>query len=249
MKTKNLFLYSLLLAFGLLLINCENPDEPTPQGQPKVLIFSKTAGFRHGNIETGIQAIKKLGQENDFTVVATEDADRLNDDSLQYYVVIIFLNTTGDILNAQQQIAMENFIRSGKGFVGIHSATDTEYDWAWYGELVGAYFNGHPAIQEAKLPVKIRDHISTRHLPAVWERRDEWYNFKNIQNDIKVLIEIDEASYQGGTHDKNHPIAWYREFDGGRSFYTAGGHTNESFSEPDFLQHIHGGILYAMGGK
>lgn len=214
----------------------------------KVLIFSKTEGFRHSSIPAGIAAIEQLGADNDFIVEATEDASVFTFEQLQQYEAIIFLSTTGDVLNPNQQDAFERYIRSGGGFVGIHAASDTEYNWPWYGQLVGAYFDSHPAIQTATIEVADRIHPSTKHLPEYWERTDEWYNYtKNPRGQVHVLATLDESSYNGGNMGYDHPIAWMHEFDGGRSWYTGGGHTEESYSEPAFLEHILGGIMYASG--
>src|SRR5689334_13214358 len=122
------------------------PTSLASQG-PRILVFSKTAGFRHDSISDGVAAIRQLGQQNNFDVDATEDASLLNGANLSRYQAIVFLSTTGDILDSAQQSSVEQYIRNGGGFVGVHSATDTEYDWEWYGGLVGAYFQDHPAIQ------------------------------------------------------------------------------------------------------
>jgi type 1 glutamine amidotransferase len=216
------------------------------QDKPKVLVFSKTAGYHHASITNGNLALIKLGVENGFDVDTTADANWFTKDRLKKYPVVVFLNTTGDVLNNEQQSVFENYIHSGGSYVGIHSATDTEFDWPWYGKLAGAYFVNHPQQQEAVLNIENNDHPSTKHLPKQWKRKDEWYNFKNISNDIKVLITIDEKSYQGGTNGNFHPIAWFHEFEGGRAFYTELGHTVELYSDPLFLQHLLGGIQYAM---
>lgn len=213
-----------------------------------VLVFSKTLGFRHASIPAGIAAIKSLGRKYNFTVAATEDANVFTDASLAKYRVVVFLNTTGDILNAKQQSAFERFIRKGRGFVGIHAATDTEYDWGWYGRLVGTYFANHPQIQQATVNVTNRTHLSTQKLPDKWIRTDEWYNFRdNPSRRVNVLAKLDESTYSGGTMGKNHPIAWYHRYDGGRAWYTGMGHTSETYSEPLFLEHILGGIRWAAG--
>jgi uncharacterized protein len=161
---------------------------------------------------------------------------------------VVFLSTTGNVLDDQQQAAFEQYIRSGGGFVGVHAATDTEYDWPWYGRLVGAYFKSHPATQDASLDIVDSKHISTKHLPKRWTRKDEWYNFKWVSDSIHVLITIDETSYTGRRMDTTyHPMAWYHKYDGGRAFYTELGHTDESFTTDTlFLQHLLGGIKYAM---
>ena len=187
--------------------------------------------------------------ENKFGVDTTVDAGKFTSKNLKQYAAIVFLNTTGDVLNAGQQATFEQYIKSGGGYVGIHAATDTEYEWPWYGKLAGAYFINHPKIQMATLNVVNRNTIATKHLPSVWKRKDEWYNFKDISKDIKVLITIDETSYEGGKNAPNHPMAWYHDFDGGRSFYTELGHVDESYSDPLYLQHLLGGIQYAIGIK
>jgi len=215
----------------------------------KVLVFSKTAGFRHGSIETGIEAIQKLGTENQFIVEATEDSNYFTEEKLNQYATVIFLNTTGDILNNVQQAEFERYIQAGGGFVGIHAATDTEYDWPWYNKLVGAYFNGHPKIQDATLNTIDKSHESTNFMDDTWTKKDEWYNFKDINENINILIEIDEKSYEGGTNGDHHPISWYHDFDGGRSFYTEMGHTNETYENPVFLTHLLGGIKYTLAKK
>ncbi|CAH0995579.1 hypothetical protein EMA8858_01702 [Emticicia aquatica] len=216
----------------------------------RVLVFSKTKGWKHSCIPFSIKAIQKLGQENSFMVDTTTNSALFSDQNLQKYQAVIFNNTTGDVLNNEQQAAFERYIQASGGFVGIHSATDTEYAWPWYGELVGAYFGSHPNnsnIRKASIDVTDNQHISTAHLPARWERTDEWYSFKYFYHGIKPLAFLDENTYEGGTNGGNHPIAWFHEYDGGRAFYTANGHTDESYSEPLYLQHLLGGIKYAIG--
>jgi cytochrome c len=231
-----------ILFLSVVLFSCNKRS-----GKPRILVFSKTAGFRHSSIPAGKVAIMKLGEQNGFLVDTTEDASYFVEDSLKNYSAVVFLNTTLNVLNNLQEADFQRYIQSGGGFVGVHAATDTEYDWGWYGRLVGGYFNGHPATQQAKLNVVDQTHISTKHLPKEWTRTDEWYNFKKLNKDVKVLITIDEKSYQGGTNGDTHPMAWYHEFDGGRSFYTELGHTDESFAEENYLKHLLGGIQYAIG--
>ncbi len=169
------------------------------------------------------------------------------EDTLKKYATLIFLSSTGNLLEGNHETALERYIQSGGGFVGIHAASDAEYDWGWYGRMVGAYFMSHPHQQQAKLIIKDKNHPSTEGLPDTWTRTDEWYNFKKISNDIHVLITIDEKSYEGGKNGDVHPMAWYHEFDGGRVFYTELGHTEESYADPVYLKHILGGIKYAIG--
>ncbi len=218
--------------------------------QKKILVFSKTAGFRHTvAIAEGKKYITDFGKANKFGVDTTESSDVFTADNLKKYVAVVFLNTTGNVLNDQQQQAFEQFIRNGGGYVGLHSAADTEYDWPWFGELNGAYFKSHPRQQEAVFNIVDNNNIATAHLPKVWKRFDELYNFKWIGTDLHVLITIDENSYTGGGNGEDHPMAWYHEFDGGRAFYTALGHDNKSWEDPLYRQHVLGGIQYAMGAN
>jgi cytochrome c len=219
---------------------------------PRVLVFSKTAGFRHSSIETGIAAIRKLGKENGFAVDATEDASVFTERGLKPYRAVVFMSTTGDVLDPQQQDAFQRYIQAGGGWVGVHSATDTEYDWPWYGRLAGAWFTSHPGnpnVRKGTFRVLDSTHVSTRGLPARWEREDEFYNYKNISTDLHVLVDIDETSYEGGTNGANHPMSWYHELDGGRAWYTNMGHTEATYAEPLFQKHLLGGIRWAMGDR
>lgn len=212
-----------------------------------VLVFFETKGYYHESIPTGVAAIQLLGQQHNFMVDTSRTSDPFTDDQLAKYDAVIFLSTTQDVLNEEEQAAFQRFIKKGKGFVGIHAATDTEYKWPWYNQLVGAYFKSHPKQQDAVLHIVNKKHSATKHLPDTWKRWDEWYNFKDIQPGLKVLITLDETSYTGGENGTNHPISWYHSFDGGRAFYTGLGHTHESYADPLFLQHLLGGIIYAMG--
>jgi cytochrome c len=217
------------------------------QETPRVLVFSRTKGFRHQSIEVGKAALLKLGTEKGFAVDTTESADAFTEENLKKYRAVIFLSTTGDVLDQAQQNQFMRFIQAGGGYVGIHAAADTEYDWWWYGKLVGAYFKSHPQIQEAKFK-KVKP-FGEDNLPDEWIRTDELYNYKNISNEITVLYNLDESTYEGGENGENHPIAWYHDYDGGRAFYTGLGHTDESFSEELFLSHLYQGIKYAIGAK
>ncbi len=229
------------------------PNDTATQADPyAVLVFSKTAAFRHGSIPAGITAIRKLGADNGFTVDATEDSTAFSDANLARYRAVIWLSTTGDVLNADQRAAFERYIQAGGGYAGIHAASDTEYNWAWYGKLVGAYFNSHPANQTATVKVEDPAHPSTASLPSRWTRFDEWYNFRtNPRGNVHVLASLDEKSYTpgSGAMGMDHPTAWCQDYDGGRSWYTGGGHTDQSFVEPAFLAHLLGGIETAAGAK
>src|SRR5215471_12183038 len=236
----------ILLAPSLLLMGDSAAQTIAPPFA--VLVFSKTTGFRHDSIPDGIAAIRALGAEHGFRVDDTEDPERLTDAALAQYRVVVFLSTTGDILDPAQKAAFERYIRSGGGFVGIHSASDTEYHWPWYGRLVGTWFASHPQIQRATIRIGDAGHPSTKSLPAKWERTDEWYNFRtNPRSAVHVLATVDEASYSGGAMGADHPIAWCQTIGSGRSWYTAMGHTAESYAEPLFRLHLLGGIESAAG--
>lgn len=215
--------------------------------EQKVMVFSKTAGFRHNSIPSGIAAIEKMGKEKGFSVFATEDATYFTEEQLKQYSTIIFLNSTGDLLNEVQQAEFERYIQAGGGYVGVHAASDAEYDWPWYNKLVGAYFDSHPRQQKATLKVVDSTHSTTQMFGATFEKFDEWYNFKSINPDVNVVIEIDETSYEGGKNGEHHPISWYHEYDGGKAFYTEMGHTKETFENTKFLEHLYAGIEYAIG--
>lgn len=247
-------LLSALLILTIVLIGCGNEEGQASSGQVldepynHILVFSKTDGWRHDSIEAGQNALRRLGEENNVEVTVSEDAEMFHADTLAQFDAIVFLNTTETLFNQDQRDAFKAYIQDGGGFAGVHSASDTEYDWPWYGELVGAWFDNHPpGIINADLLVQDRDHASTRNLPEVWNRDDEWYNFQEFRDHINVLITLDTDSFEGSDHPGNHPIAWYHEFDGGRAFYTGLGHTSESYSEQLFLDHLWSGIVYAMG--
>ncbi|MDQ7040531.1 MAG: ThuA domain-containing protein [Rhodothermus sp.] len=236
----------------LLLSACSmsGNDQPADnEGAFRALVFSRTAGYRHASIPDGIAAIQELGTAHGFQVTATEDPTYFQPDSLVQFAVVIFLNTSGDVLDSLQQEAFRAYIQQGGGFVGVHAASDTEYDWPWYGNLVGAYFKNHPHIQRAVVRVTDRTHLSTKELPEVWTRTDEWYNFRvnPRTKGVQVLAILDEATYEGGEMGEDHPISWYHIYDGGRAWYTAMGHTKQSYAEPLFRQHLLGGILWAAG--
>ncbi|TCO47347.1 ThuA domain-containing protein [Actinocrispum wychmicini] len=214
----------------------------------RALVFSKTAAFRHDSIPDGIAAIQRLGQEHDFTVDITEDAGAFTDSNLAKYQVVVFLSTTGDVLDDTQQAAFERYIRAGGGYAGVHAAADTEYGWAWYGSLTGAYFKQHPAPQQAVVKVEDPAHPSTKGLPTLWSRTDEWYDYQtDPRPNVHVLTELDEKSYTGGTMGADHPNTWCQDYDGGRSWYTGLGHTKESYTEPNFLHLLLGGLQTAAG--
>ncbi|OZY84894.1 hypothetical protein CBP51_17175 [Cellvibrio mixtus] len=259
-----LSLMALSLAALLLLPACSDPSssdkhsthapaDVTSLKGAQLLVFSKTSGWRHDSIPAGVAAIEKLASEQGFKVVATEDASLFSDAGLAKFNAVVFLNTTSDVLNEQQELAMERYIQAGGGYVGIHAAADTETegDWFWYRNLVGAVFKNHPNepsnVQNARVDVTNKNHASTQDLPDHFELADEWYNYRDMYEFINVLAKVDESTYQGGEHGHDHPISWYHDYDGGRAFYTGLGHSAETFADANFLQHLLGGIRYAVG--
>jgi cytochrome c len=238
--TPALAVFWLLLSSGM--------SDTSAVSDSRLLVFTRTTGFRHDSIPDGIAAIRRIAGESGLSVDATEDPSIFRDENLGSYRAVVFLLTTGDVLEPEQQAAFERWVRAGSGFVGVHSASDTEYDWPFYGELVGAYFAGHPAVQSAVVQVEDRMHPATAALPAAWARTDEWYDFRaNPRASVHVLATVDETTYEGGSMGPDHPIAWCREVLGARAFYTAGGHTRESYTEPLFVAHLSGGIRWAAG--
>jgi type 1 glutamine amidotransferase len=248
----------LILTLGILL-GLSFSAQGQAIDQFKVMVFSKTDGFHHESINEGVTALRALAQRHQFALDWHEDAGRFNDRSLEQYHVIIFLNTTGNILDDDQQAAMERFIRSGKGFVGIHSASDTEYEWEWYTKMVGRTFHIHPANQTAELVVLDRKFPGVERMPDRFLWTDEWYEFgaERIKG-LNYILAVDEKTYdpkadwgrvKGTGMGDFHPISWYHNYDGGRAFYTALGHIPATFSDPLFMEHIFGGIYWAATGK
>ncbi|MCF7804893.1 MAG: alginate lyase family protein [Candidatus Marinimicrobia bacterium] len=213
-----------------------------------VLIFTKTVEYEHESISSGAKAIESLLEENGYKVTISGDASVFHSGLEEAFDILVFLNTSGDILNDFQQKIMRQFVESGGGFVGIHAATDTEYEWEWYGELIGAYFTDHPDVQPATIQVVEPRHPTTEMLPLQWNRTDEWYNFDSeLTEEFEMLCILDESTYKGGKHKNMHPYTWCREVDKGRMWYTAGGHTAECYSDQKFMDHLFAGIQYAAG--
>lgn len=217
-------------------LNCSS------QNNFSILVITETEDYVHDSIKSGINLIKNIGDKNNFNVYHSDDSGVVTHNNLINIQSIIFLNTTGDILSDNEQSVMENFIQDGKGFVGIHSAADTEYDWEWYGNLVGAYFRSHPDVMSGNI-LTVNNKI-TDHLDPEWRIEDEWYNFDYTNSNINILLNLDESSYEGGDHPDYHPITWYHEYDGGRSFYTGLGHTNEIYEDNRFISLLEKGILF-----
>ncbi|TYK67246.1 ThuA domain-containing protein [Colwellia echini] len=244
---------ALILLFVVMLSNNVSAK------QFNALLFTKTDGWHHSSVLEGVSAIKKIAQTHHFDVSWQEDAAQFNTDNLAKYDVVIFLLTTGDVLNAKQQQAFKAFIQQGKGFVGIHSAADTELEWSWYKELVGRTFVIHPAIQTAKVSVINKDFPGVEQMPSTFLWTDEYYQYSKPHSDkLNYILSVDEDTYSpdadwgevksDGMGDF-HPMAWFQNYDGGRSFYSGLGHLPENYSQPMFLSHLYGGIYWAATGK
>lgn len=246
-----------LLALSLLLAACSTSAvrSPTdaaddlPDGDFRVLLFSRTTAFRHDSIPAAVAALTELGATGGYVAEATEDPAAFTAENLARFRVVVFLMTTGDPLDDAGQVAFEAWIAAGGNWVGVHSAADTEYNWPFYGQLLGAYFKQHPAVQPAKVNVEVADHPATAGLPSPWMRTDEWYDFQtNPRATTTVLMTIDESSYTGGTMGADHPLVWeHPTGGGGRAIYTEMGHTAESYADPLFRQHLVGALRWAAG--
>nr|MBC7614386.1 ThuA domain-containing protein [Pseudopedobacter sp.] len=251
------FNYYLVLIMCLIGMNVTAQEKK----QFNALLITKTAGWHHESINEGVAAIKALGERNFFNVTWNQDGVPITEKYLQNFQVIIFLNTTGDIFKDEEQKAIEKFIQSGNGYVGIHSASDTEYEWPWYTKMVGRMFHIHPVIQTAKLKLTSNKFSGLEGFSDGQFWTDEWYEFgPETTNGLNYILAVDESSYNPKVEwgDRNlkgigmgnfHPIAWYHDYDGGRSFYTALGHLPTDYNNPAFLNHIFAGIYWAATGK
>lgn len=252
MKLRNLFsLIALIALLGAKLASAQ---------QFNALLFTKTDGWHHDSIASGVTAVQDLAKLHDFELFWTEDADRVfNDEWLSRYDVVIFLLTTGDILNEEQQAAFEKYIKNGGGFAGIHSASDTEYEWDWYTNMVGHMFHIHPAVQTAVMKVEDPNFPGMDRFAPKFIFTEEWYEFDSPRTeDLSYLLSVDEKTYnpsvewatkKGDGMGDFHPVSWYKEYDGGRAFYTALGHLPATYSDADFMHHIFGGIYWAATGN
>lgn len=227
--------------------------------QFSVFLFTKTDGWHHKSINAAVTAMETLSEKHHFSIDWHEDASRINPENLAQYDVIMFMLTTGDILNDEQKRAMEQFVKSGKGFVGVHSASDTEYQWDWYTRMVGRSFHIHPLIQTAELSVMSREFPGLERMPDRFLWTDEWYEFGEEKIDtLNYILSVDESTFDpvakwddksGKGMGEFHPVAWYHEYDGGRAFYTALGHMGSTYSDTLFMEHIYGGLYWAATGK
>jgi len=246
-KSKSVFYLRALLycASLIILVTGTLKAQKKRSTLKKILVFSKTAGFRHGSISAGKTMFLTKSAEAGYQADTTEDAAVFTKKGLKPYKAVVFLNTTGDVLDSAQQQAFKDFIHKGGGYIGIHAATDTEYDWPWYNKLAGAYFDSHPHPQSPTFHVLDTDFLATRHLPDSLVQKEEIYNFKSVQPGLHYLISVDESTYQGGNMGKFHPISWYHNFEGGRAFYIEWGHFPETYSSASFQRLIYKALDWA----
>ena len=217
--------------------------------EKRILIFSKNAAwaYRHASIEYADKKLKEYCEQKGIKADISEDAALFNDKDLNKYSALVFLSANQDIFDADQEAALQRYIRSGGGFVGIHSSSGVERNWKWFNQMLGATFKYHPPQQNGTIKVIDKKHPSTKGLPTEWKRWDEWYYFGQMTNKLNVLMVLDSTTFKSNSHTQNYPNAWYHDFEGGRSFFTAGGHNEKDFDDPLFMQHIFGGITYAIG--
>ncbi|MBK8490786.1 MAG: ThuA domain-containing protein [Saprospirales bacterium] len=240
--------YTLLLIAGVAMGVIAIQSCSSNSKGPRVLLFAKAEFYIHESTPAALDALTKLCEDNGWAVDVTDDPwEYFTEKQLPKYAAVVFVNTAGDVLNPTQEALFEQYIQAGGGFMGIHTAIDTEHGWEWYGNLVGGHFEGFTEVQDATLLVQDRKNPATQHLDSTWRHTDEWFNLINLSPDLNVLITLDESTCAGGKMGNYHPVSWYHEFDGGRTFFTALGHTPESYSDPAFLQHLNGGLKYAVG--
>ena len=213
-----------------------------PAGRPRLLVHTRTTGYRHDSIPDAVAAFRTLGG---FDVEHSEDPAAL-EAPLDGYAAVVFLSTSGEVLTPAGRARLARYVEEGGGFVGVHAAACTEEDWPYYGDLLGARFARHPRYQPGSAVVEDPDHPATRHLPPRWDFTDEWYDFRSSpRGRVRVLLAADESSYDGGGMGADHPLAWCHGHGAGRVFYTALGHASEAYADPAFRAHLRGGTAWA----
>ena len=247
-------LFITIIAFSILTLTCWSQDDKPAFEKPiNVMVFSKTVGYRHESISSGLKMLYDQSKKQNWVITATEDAGLFTDEFLSKFNVIVFLNPTGDAIDEAGQAAFEKFMNKGKGFVGIHAAADCEYDWDYYDKLLGAHFKTHPAQQKATVVFENLDHPAMSPFKGMksYTTYDEWYTFKaNPRPNVNVLANLDESSIKKFDNDNfrmgDHPIIWWQEKNGVRSFYTGFGHTHEAFQDKLIIEHITNAINWAV---
>jgi len=227
-------------------------QEPEFETPAHLLVFSKNEGFRHESLSSGIKMLYDLSENQNWVITATEDASLFSEKILSEFDVVVMMNPSGDALTDKQQAAFESFMRKGKGLVGIHSAATLEYDWPFYGELIGGYFKNHPPAQIGTVIFENFDHPAMEPFRGMKTHTtfDEWYTFReNPRQKVNVLATLDENSIKKYDNDDwrmgDHPLIWWQEKNGMRSFYTGFGHTHEAFQDELIIEHIKNAINWA----
>ncbi|MDR6991499.1 ThuA domain-containing protein [Luteimonas sp. 3794] len=213
---------------------------------PRVLVFTRTAGFRHDSIPVTIETLRALGTTAGLTIETTEDPMRFDDATLAGYRAVVFAHTTREVLDPAQQAAFERYVASGGGFMGVHAAADSGYTWPWYGELVGAWFARHPeGLQSVR--VVFEDDAGPDGLRE-WRVTDEIYDYRrNPRPHVRVTASVDPASHPDGGMGDDHPIAWCHTNAGGRAWYTGLGHDVALYADPVFRAQLLRGLLWTTG--
>ncbi|MER5203705.1 ThuA domain-containing protein [Streptomyces sp. NPDC002825] len=211
-----------------------------------VLIYTRTAGYRHDSIPAGATALAELARELGQAAEITDDPAVFTPERLGRCAAVVLLSTTGNVLTPEGRTAFEAYLRGGGALLAVHAAANAEPDWPFYGELLGTRFDGHPEIQPGLVLVDSHDHPATAPLPDRWPRTDEWYNFTSDPrpSGVRVLARADESTYRGGTHGDDHPLVWCREIGRGRFFFTALGHASETYRDPAFRAHLSGALVW-----
>lgn len=249
MKAKLILLAAIIIS---VTIGCSAQNDKEFKEPLNILVFSKTSGFRHASVSSGLKMLYDLSPDQNWVITATEDATLFDSDFLKNFDVTVFLNPTGDAIDEAGQADFEKFMKSGKGFVGIHAAADFEYEWPFYGNLVGGYFKTHPPAQEGTVIFEDHNHPAMEPFKGMdsYTTFDEWYTFKeNPRPNVNVLASLDENSVKKAKNDDwkmgDHPLIWWQEENGIRSFYTVFGHTHEAFQDELIIEHIKNAVNWA----
>lgn len=248
--------FKLLILTGLFALSSLYGIRPA---QKRILVYTKNGtGYVHTNIKASIEALKKIGAENNLIVDVSDDPGVMTPENLAKYRCLVFSNTNNETFDTEEQRkAFVDYIHKGGAFVGIHSACGSERSWPWFWAMLGGKFKRHPAYQPFDIKIIDKNHPSTEMLPDIWKWKDECYYLDNLNPDIRILMVADlktindpqKGEYPGQVFGDYFPLAWYHEFEGGRVFYTAIGHDIAHYSDPLYIKHLTGGILWALGDK
>ncbi|MFF9149016.1 ThuA domain-containing protein [Streptomyces sp. NPDC014861] len=216
---------------------------------PDVLVYTRTAGYRHASIPDAADALAGLAARRGLAAEATEDPAAFTAAGLAGRALVVLASTTGTVLTPEGRTALEAYLRGGGALLAVHAAANAEPDWPFYGDLLGTRFAGHPPFQPGAVLVEDARHPAAAPLPPRWEWTDEWYEYTSHPRtpDAHVLLCADETAYEGGTLGDDHPIAWCRTVDRGRFLFTALGHAPEAYRDPYFLAHLDGALAWLLG--